>query len=161
MGGAPGGVAYGLKQVYGENVHCFFTEPVQAPCMLLGVMTGLHDAIAVQDIGLSGKTTADGLAVGRPSKLVGNICGNLLDGLFTVSDERMDRLVIDLYEKENIFIEPSAAAGFPGYWLVQQNEEYLKRFDDESLKNATHIAWATGGGMVPQGEKEKYLTSNF
>jgi D-serine dehydratase len=157
VGGAPGGVAYGLKQIYGENVHCFFAEPVQAPCMLLGVMTELYDKIAVSDIGLSGKTTADGLAVGRPSKLVGLTCGNLLDGLFTVADEKMARLVTSLYKEENIFVEPSAAAGFPGYCLIQQNEEYLIQFDSESLNNATHIVWATGGGMVPPDEKEKYL----
>jgi D-serine dehydratase len=159
VGGAPGGVAYGLKQIYGENVHCFFAEPVQSPCMLLGIMTGLHDKIEVSDIGLSGKTTADGLAVGRPSKLVGNICGNLLDGLFTVSDERMNRLVIDFYKRESIFIEPSATAGLPGYILVQQNKEYLRKFDSRMLDNATHIVWATGGGMVPREEKEKYLSA--
>jgi len=157
VGGAPGGIAYGLKQIFGENVHCFFAEPVKAPCMLLGVMTGLHDAIEVADIGLDGKTTADGLAVGRPSKLVGNVCGNLLSGLYTVSDTRMDKLVVKLYEKENIFIEPSAAAGFSGYILTQTCSEYATRFGDAALENAVHIAWATGGGMVPPVEKEIYL----
>jgi D-serine dehydratase len=158
VGGAPGGVTYGLKQIFGENVHCFFAEPIQAPCMLLGVMTGLHDKIEVADIGLSGKTAADGLAVGRPSKLVSSVCGNLLDGLFTVFDEKMSQLMIALYEKENIFVEPSAAAGFPGYELIQQNKEYVAKFDSDSINNATHIVWATGGGMVPQDEKIFFLT---
>ena len=34
IGGAPGGVAYGLKEIYGDCVHCFFMEPTQACCML-------------------------------------------------------------------------------------------------------------------------------
>jgi len=158
VGGAPGGVTFGLKQVFGENVHCFFAEPVQSPCMLLGLMTGLHEKIAVQDIGLSGKTIADGLAVGRPSGLVGKVTGNLLDGCFTVSDENMQQLVVDLYKRENIFVEPSATAGFPGFVLVQTQKEYIKRFDEKAIENAVHIAWATGGGMVPKEERDKYLS---
>lgn len=157
VGGGPGGVSYGLKQIYGEAVHCFFSEPTQAPCMLLGIMTGKHSDISVEDIGLSGRTTADGLAVGRPSKLVGKVVGNLLDGLFTVSDQRMDGLVSQLYHTEQIFVEPSATAGLPGYSLTQLCPEYAGRFSDQALKNATHIAWATGGSMVPEGERKKYL----
>lgn len=159
VGGGPGGVSYGLKQIYGENVRCFFAEPVQAPCMLLGVMTGLHDKISVQDIGLTGKTTADGLAVGKPSKLVGKIAGNILDGLFTVADFRMDKLVTELYKQEKIFVEPSAAAGFPGYYLIQKNQEYGGKFDRETWNNSTHIVWATGGGMVPEEERGKYISA--
>lgn len=159
VGGGPGGVAYGLKQIYGGDAHCFFAEPVQAPCMLLGIMTGLHDAISVRDIGLTGKTTADGLAVARPSKFVGRVAGGMLDGLFTVADSRMDKLVGELYRREEIFAEPSAVAGFPGYYLTQLCGEYAARFDKEALGNATHIVWATGGGMVPRQEREKYLNS--
>lgn len=157
VGGGPGGVAYGLKRLYGEDAHCFFAEPVQAPCMLLGVMTGLHDGICVRDIGLTGRTTADGLAVGRPSKLVGRIVGGMLDGLFTVSDSRMDRLVPELYERERIFVEPSATAGFPGYVLTQRSGEYAARFGAEAMRNAVHLVWATGGGMVPEEERRRYL----
>ncbi|MBQ2895808.1 MAG: D-serine ammonia-lyase, partial [Oscillospiraceae bacterium] len=145
VGGGPGGVAYGLKLCFGENVHCFFAEPVAVPCMLLGVMTGLHDGICVQDIGLSGKTCADGLAVGRPSSFVGRVVGDLLDGLVTVDDPGMEKLVPALYREEDIFIEPSAAAGFPGYVRTQRDAAYTARFSPDALRNATHIVWATGG----------------
>ena len=40
VGGSPGGTAFGLKQMYGDNVHCFFVEPTHSPAVLTGLITG-------------------------------------------------------------------------------------------------------------------------
>ncbi len=159
VGGGPGGVAFGLKMAFGDNVHCIFVEPTHSPCMMLGVHTGLHDAISVQDIGIDNITAADGLAVGRASGFVGRAMERLLDGYLTISDERMYRLLGQLNEAENIQLEPSALAGMIGPIVVTKSVEYRARmqFDDTVMGNATHLVWATGGGMVPAEEMDYYL----
>ena len=159
VGGGPGGVAFGLKMAFGDHVHCLFAEPTHSPCMLLGVHTGLHDEISVQDIGIDNITAADGLAVGRASGFVGRAMERLLDGYFTVSDQRMYQLLGRLSELEDIQLEPSALAGMLGPVVVTNNHEYRQRmqFDDKVMNNATHLVWATGGGMVPDQEMRSYL----
>ncbi|PFX67647.1 D-serine ammonia-lyase [Bacillus toyonensis] len=158
VGGGPGGVAFGLKLLYKNNVHCFFAEPTHSPCMLLGLMTGLHDKIAVQDIGIDNITDADGLAVGRPSGFVGKTIEPFLNGNYTVSDEELYRLLKELADKENINLEPSALAGMVGPVNVCKNEnEYLQKQQlTETVKKGTHIVWGTGGSMVPEDVMNGY-----
>jgi len=159
VGGGPGGVVFGLKLAFGDNVHCIFAEPTHSPRMLLGVYTGLHDNISVQDIGIDNITAADGLAVGRPSGFVGRAMERMIDGFYTISDEHMFRWLKALDKSENIRVEPSAAAAVYGPVVVGSNKEYLQRLGitSEILAQSTHVIWATGGGMVPVGEMEKYL----
>ena len=142
VGGAPGGVTFGLKEMFGKNIHIYFAEPTHAPCMTLGLVTELNDGISCADIGLDGKTDADGLAVGRASRLVGSIMKTLLDGCYTIQDEELYPFLTKLKDSEDIFIEPSSTASFIGPSLVN--------------KPGTHILWATGGNMVPEDEKRKY-----
>ena len=157
VGGAPGGVAFGLKEVYGENAHIFFAEPTHAPCMTLSMITGLKNEIAVSDIGLDGKTEADGLAVGRASVLVSDVMETLLDGCYTIEDNRLYPFLARLADTEDIFIEPSSCASFPGPSLVSADAEWLEaRGLTDKMKNATHILWATGGSMVPEDEMGSY-----
>lgn len=160
IGGAPGGVAFGLKLVYGDAVHCIFAEPTHSPCMFLGVYTGLHDAVCVQDIGLDNKTAADGLAVGRPSGFVGKAMQRLVDGYYTVGDDEMYRLLALMERSEGVRLEPSALAGVPGIARVHRDGQgYLARtgLDDQAMAQATHLVWATGGSMVPPDEMQAYL----
>lgn len=161
VGGGPGGVAFGLKLAFGDNVHCFFAEPTHSPCMLLGVHTGLHDAIAVQDLGIDNLTAADGLAVGRASGFVGRAMERLLDGFYTLSDQEMYDLLGLLARDEQIRLEPSALAGMPGPWRVSADGDWQasRDLDAGRMAQATHLVWATGGGMVPAEEMAKYLAT--
>ena len=163
VGGAPGGVTFGLKHVFGDSVHCFFAEPTQAPCMLAGMATGLHSKVSVQDLGLTGLTEADGLAVGRPSGFVGGVMEPLLSGEVTIADPKLYTFMRALLESENIFLEPSACAAFQGpAELLRQQEgrDYAARqgLTAERLANSTHIAWATGGALVPEDIRKAYQT---
>lgn len=158
VGGAPGGITFGLKDVFGDDVYCLFAEPVQAPCMTLGMCTGLHDRVCVGDLGLSGLTSADGLAVGRPSKFVGKTVSNLLAGTVTVQDGKLFDYLRGLMQTENIFVEPSACAAFQGPVMLHTMKKLLAEqgLTEDRLRNSTHIAWATGGSMVPAEERTVY-----
>ncbi len=157
VGGAPGGVSFGLKQVYGDAVHIFFAEPTHAPCMTLGLITGLHDGISCRDVGIDGITDADGLAVGRASRLVSSIMQTLIDGCYTIDDEKLYPFLSQLADSEGIYIEPSSCASFTGPALVTAAKEYLEEKGlAGKMQNATHILWATGGSMVPEAEMQKY-----
>ncbi|WP_371017809.1 D-serine ammonia-lyase [Pseudalkalibacillus sp. JSM 102089] len=140
VGGGPGGIAFGLSQVFGEHVHCYFAEPTHSPSMLIGLMTGLHDQVSVQDFGIDNITVADGLAVGRPSGFVGRVVQPILNGVYTVTDERMKEMLRWIYETEQIKLEPSALAGMSG--------PQVTAVDGKSLRG-THLVWATGGSLVP------------
>ncbi len=161
VGGAPGGVAFGLKLAFGDAVHCIFAEPTHSPCMMLGVYTGLHDEVSVQDFGIDNVTAADGLAVGRASGFVGKAMQRLLDGFYTVSDEHMYSLLALMERSEGMRLEPSALAGVPGIARVHADQQgYLARagLDAHAMANATHLIWATGGNMVPDDEMDAYLS---
>ncbi|MFD2616412.1 D-serine ammonia-lyase [Terrilactibacillus laevilacticus] len=158
VGGGPGGVAFGLKTLYQEHVHCFFAEPTHSPCMLLGLSTGLHDKISVQDIGLDNKTDADGLAVGRPSGFVGKLIEPFISGCYTARDTTLYQLLSTLIQTEGIYLEPSALAGMFGpIQLLTNGSSYLKTNDlMNKIEKGTHIVWATGGSMVPEEIMKEY-----
>jgi D-serine dehydratase len=156
VGGAPGGITFGLKLLFQDDVHCFFAEPTHSPCMLLGMMTQLHDRVSVQDFGIDNKTEADGLAVGRPSKFVGKTMEKLVSGIYTMNDDKLLMLLKRMRDVEGIALEPSALAGVYGPALLfAKGNPYMDQHG-LTMRHATHICWATGGSLVPKEEMEAY-----
>lgn len=154
VGGSPGGVTFGLKEIFGPHVHCFFVEPTTSPAVLTGLVTGKMEEISVQDIGISNQTEADGLAVGRPSKFATKISDQLMSGLYTIEDDHLFKLLVTLKDQENISVEPSATAGLIGPWVISETNYISDLHVDE--ENITHIAWSTGGSLVPEKERKAF-----
>lgn len=139
VGGAPGGITFGLKHIFGDAVKCYYVEPTHSPCMLLGLMTKRYNELHVKDYGIDNITQADGLAVGSPSGMIAKLSEKLIDGVYTIEDNSLFELLALLKDSEGIKVEPSATAGLIGPLLVDAPEEAL------------HIAWSTGGLLLPDG----------
>jgi D-serine dehydratase len=142
VGGAPGGITFGLKHIFGKYVRSYFAEPVKAPAVILGVLTGECEQIDVRDFGIDGKTIADGLAVSKPSRLSCNMMKYLADGFYTVEDSTMAYLSMLVKNVVNEKIEPSAAAGITGPLQITEQCDIKEK--------STHIVWLTGGSMIPE-----------
>lgn len=154
VGGAPSGILHGLKTIFGKNVYVFYVEPVRSASVLLGMSTGLNSKISIEDIGMDGKTEADGLAVGRASELCCESSKNTLSGIFTINENSIFELMRELYKNEGVFVEPSAASSLI-FTKFLNASEFLKFINKEEifLENITHIAWSTGGMLVPEKER--------
>jgi D-serine dehydratase len=156
VGGAPGGITFGLRHLFGDHVHCFFAEPTASPCMLIRLASADNRPISVREVGLDNRTEADGLAVGRASDFVAPLMRPLVSGIFTVPDEDLFNDLYVLERTEGLRVEPSAAAGFRGpRWLLESavGRRYLvARGLSGCTDNATHILWTTGGAFVPEAE---------
>ncbi len=147
VGGAPGGITFGLKHVFGDAAHCYFAEPCASPAMLVRLASSTGPK-SVYDIGLDNRTEADGLAVGEASELVYQLVRELVSGVYTVADDALFTTLARLRQTSGIEIEPSAAACFAGTRLL-----------DTTLRNdpqATHVFWTTGGSFVPAEEYERF-----
>jgi D-serine dehydratase len=140
VGGAPAGITFGLKSVFGEAVHCYFVEPTHSPCMLLGLVSEKYNNMHISEYGIDNITEADGLAVGTPSGLASKIADKLIDGIYTIEDDELLKDLSRIMDMEQIKVEPSAAAGLSGA-IRTKNQQ----------KKGTHICWATGGALVPNG----------
>lgn len=162
VGGAPGGILYGLKRIFGDNVHVFFCEPVLFPSVLIGMASDLYEKANVADFDIHGISEADGLACASPSGFVTRIDRNLLSGDFTIQDEKLYTFMRMLMETEDVRIEPSSCAAFIGPVSLTADEKGLSylaahSIDNDKLNNAAQICWATGGKLVPEEVWKEYL----
>lgn len=162
IGGSPGGASFGLKTVYGDNVHCFFVEPAQSACVMAHMMSGITDHIvSAYDVGLTNKTEADGMAVGRMSPFVAEVMRPLLSGIFTIGDDDLFRWLWHAWTDQKIKLEPSAVASFAGPDFLLNSGEGRRYQREEGLtdkmKNATHVMWTTGGSFVPEDQFQGFV----
>lgn len=161
IGGSPGGITFGLKQVYGDNVHCFFAEPTQMPSMLIGLMTKEYDQVSIEDFNIDGSlTNMDGLAVPRTSGFVAKLMHDFFDGGYTVSEKDNFTFLKTLVDKKEIALEPAAVVGVTGparLFSSAQGQAYIKEKGlADKMKHANHISWATGGSMVPEADRQAF-----
>lgn len=164
VGGAPGGVCYGFKRLFGDNVHVFFVEPTLFPSVLLGMATDRYNDVSVNDFGLNEMSAADGLACASPSGFVVRIDRNLLSGDFTVKDAILFDYMRMLKKTEDIFIEPSSCAAFTApvnLLKYEGTKAYLEKqgLTAEKLANSAQVCWATGGRLVPDEIWDKYMNT--
>lgn len=143
IGGAPGGITYGLTSVFGDAVRCVFVEPVTTPAFLLGRLTGEDDGVSVTEVGLGALTLADGLAVGRPSGFVGRAVGDRVHGYATVTDDDLLRTLAVAEVAAGLRLEPSACAGLRAAGAIAAAL---------GSNAGTHVAWLTGGSLMPDEE---------
>ncbi len=151
VGGAPSGIAWGLYQLFGEHVHCFFAEPVQSPCFLAQMLAPAGSHPSVYDHGLSNRTEADGLAVPRASLLAAQAMRAVVAGIFTVQDRTLFEHLAMAHATEGLRLEPSAAAGFSGPLEIAMGAPAL------ACPGANHVVWSTGGLLVPDAQFQRFL----
>lgn len=147
VGGAGGGITFGLKHLFGDAVYCVLVSPTAAPSMMLQIASGPENPMSVYDIGLDNKTVADGMAVASASLLSVRHVQHLVDGFVTVGDPELLRWCTTLWETAQLKLEPSAAAGFDACRIVADDPKRPVYFD-----SATHLIWTTGGSRLPDNE---------
>lgn len=151
VGGAPGGIAAGLKAIYGADARVVFVEPVGSACML-GALARGGRPVSVYDLGLANDTLADGLAVASASPLVLEAIGRNIDAVAAVTDAAMLRWVARAWSEAGLRLEPSAAAALAAAELTRA------RAPDLAPKGAVQVAWLTGGSLLPDDEFEALLS---
>ena len=157
IGGAPGGIGYGARAMFGAAAHSVFVEPQQSASALCQMA---FDAPSVHDLGLTNRTEADGMAVATLSPLVRAKMQQRLAGVCTVGDADMLRWVA-AGAAQGLRFEPSATAGFAGPLHLMASAAgagfRARHMPGVAPGDITHIVWATGGRFVPDAAHEAFL----
>lgn len=155
VGGAPGGIAFGLSLVYGDAVECVLVEPVGAPCLLVQLAAGTAASVPIAALGLVVDTAADGLAVGTASMFVARTIERLVAACATCTDAELFAWADRAWRAHGLRLEPSAAAGFSGLTAALGAPGPLGAA--ARAPGATHVVWTTGGSHLPEAEFQAVL----
>ena len=78
---------------------------------------------------------------------------------------RIDDLMRDIVNSEDIFLEPSTCASFWGPIQLMKDKDtkaYIEQMElSQKMSNAIHVPWATGGSLVPQEIREEYMHTHL
>ncbi|KAF5292399.1 hypothetical protein FQR65_LT20298 [Abscondita terminalis] len=161
VGGAPGGVCFGLKQVFGAHVHCFFVEPVDSSCFLVRMQHPDRPGISIYEAGQHNRTLADGLAVPCASELVYPLMRSRLSGIVVADDDSLCADAWRLGTLAGLKVEASAAAALSGPRALLHTEagrRYLQALGPGFVpRQASHIVWTTGGALMPDEEHQALM----
>lgn len=149
VGGAAGGIALGLKAIFGTSVRVVVVEPMASACMMAARLNG-NRAVPVYDFGRDNQTIADGLAVPCASQLVLDVAASCLDAAVAIDDAAMTDWARELWTRAALKLEPSAAAGFAA-------RIPFRSLAGDALDGATELVWTTGGQLMPDDEFSKFL----
>lgn len=155
VGGAPAGIAAGLKAFLGSQVHIMLAEPTEAASVLVGLsdVRDMGKPPTVYEYGMSNLTVADGLAVAQASVGALESLGRDIAGCYTVCDNKMSWLMYAVNEYEQIRVEPSGAASLNGpimLYYTKEGFDYLKNNNlMDRMGRSVHISWFTGGSLLP------------
>lgn len=150
VGGAPGGITAGLKQIYGEHVLAVFVEPVASPCVFAALAVGQGRPVSIYDFGLTNDTIADGLAVPSASPFVMQAIGRNIDAVVGVTDQAMVDWVRRAWAQASLRLEPSGASGFAALDPFNAQARAAGLIDSDT--KPVHVVWTTGGSLLPEAE---------